>query len=803
MKTINDLKNELRWMCYDHNKKPRNPKTLAFGGHTDTNNLVSYHDATATMITHNEIKGVGVVFYGDGLVGIDLDDCIDTVDGNEVIQPYAQFLITLAESYTERSPSGKGIHILGYGKLPKALTITKIDGTNVEAYENGRYFTFTEDMISNSDAIGNIQHVIDEIYSHVTGDTQKERQEVLKPESLAPQRVSYDHDNPPSSEYMRDLYERLIDRAVGMMDRATDGDRHHMRVRAGRLMGGIAQAFRDAGRHTHSDDALIDMIYHRCVPENNQRREWKSIEAGFIHGQKSPVRLEDYYPKRRTQQVVSTVAPKKRIINEETGEVMDNPTQEKEYFLTDAGNAERFADKYSDRLRWVADDEDWIEWTGTHWRRRVNSPTIYRYALDLTNDIHHSAVRNGMIDSAIGKWAKASQSGARIKEMVNLAKSYMSVTTSQFDNHPHLLNVLNGVVDLRTGQVKPHDKEYFFTKYIPIAYNPTANRDYWLNFLRTIFSNDDELISYMQRAVGYTLTGSTDEHCLFFCYGGGGNGKSTFIKALEMITSGQDESARESYNSVADIEALLDTQRNANQANMHVYNLYKTRLAILQEMPENRKMNESLVKSLTGGDRISARELYHGYITFAPTHKMWISGNYKPRVTGTDHGIWRRLKIVPFLAQISKDKIKPTSEIEREFFENRSSILSWAIDGAIEWYKNRLGGCQAVDNATAMYRKEEDTVERFIQDRCVVGGTYRANKQDLYDVWKEWAQDEGDMTAMRKSSKWLSTQLTARFNCTYAGSGNKYIVGIGIMKDDGTAEKAPIAFSVMRTPTEA
>jgi putative DNA primase/helicase len=824
MKTIHDLKNESRWMCYDYKKRPRNPITLEVGGHTKVENLVTHEKAQYTADCTNDIKGVGIVFYGDGLVGIDLDDCYVDVDGEEQLQPYAQYLIALAESYTERSPSGKGIHILGYGKLPKALTITKIDGTNVEAYENGRYFTFTEDVVSDTNAVNDIQHVIDEIYSHAIPDANTDKQEILKPESLAPQKVVYDHDNPPSSEYMRDLYERLIERAMSIMD--TDTLKHNARLRAGRLMGGIAQAFRDAGRHTHSDEQLIDMIYHRRVPENNQRTEWKAIEDGFNRGLLHPVRLEDYYPKRRVENLIPHASPKKLNIDKETGEVIENHTEEKEYFLTDVGNARRFADRYRHTIYWVADRGHWVQWNGKYWEQ-IHNEEVQLLAEQLIVEIHESAIGSSadgskrVLDKTVAKWAIDSQSKARLTAMTDLAKAHLMIRQDKFDTYPNLVNLRNGVYDIITGKMQKHDPKLYLTMYADNDADFSKPTPFFDDFLNTIFNNDKELVGYFMKMLGYSVTGYIDEHALFFLYGMGKNGKTTAANLLDDAFGNRDTKC--SYSVNISIEALMENHTGEG-ATPQLAQLVGKRFAFANELPENRYWNEPTIKGATGGDKIVARELYKAPFEFFPTHKFWVIGNHLPKVRGSDNGIRRRIKYIPFTTTIPDEKLIPTSVIKQRFGAEMSGIVAKILTASTEWFNNRLGKCGAVDSATTEYLDSQDIYQQFIGD-CLVyderfdeldqyrkgnkivfgSGNNRQSqyvkipKSLVFKIFQEWAQEVGEMKRAKDIGQIKLTNEFGRKGICSGGDGDKYYIGVKLSPEK-TAKYAQLIASETGTP---
>jgi putative DNA primase/helicase len=299
--------------------------------------------------------------------------------------------------------------------------------------------------------------------------------------------------------------------------------------------------------------------------------------------------------------------------------------------------------------------------------------------------------------------------------------------------------------------------------------------------MQTITAHDLDLSQYIKRAVGYSVTGRTDEHCLFFAYGNGKNGKSTFMNMLSMVMG--------DYATTTSVEALLDINAKGEGASPYMARLPGKRLAMAQEMPEGRRMNESLVKSITGGDRIATRGLYKDVFEFTPSHSLWVSGNHKPRIAGTDDGIWRRLRILPFTTTIPEAQRRDSRVIEAEFYAHRTGILRWLIEGARMWYKMGLSSCRAVDDATAEYRGEEDAVARFITERCDVGATRSVSKALLYAAWREWTEDEGDKAAFAKSQRWLLRQLSARWDCTKGGNGGMSVVGIALRPEHSDTDE--------------
>lgn len=757
---LDDLKAQRRWVGFRSadDKAPMNPHTGRNASSTKPETWATFAEAM-TAQTRYGWAGVGVVLTGDGVVGIDLDDCLKQIEDGYERSKFAKYVMELAQSYTEVSVSGSGLHILGLGTVEHAVKAS-VGGDAVEVYGTARYFTFSDEWVETTPReLRSIQDAINEIVDMV--EAERERS-LHKPAPKAATTIDDDH--------LQYVWSKWRERAERIMHSATVGNRHNSRIKAGRLMGGALAALRQRGFSPMGDDEAIEYIYDLLVPDQGEQRiERRAIEDALRYGMTQP--LEIWEPKRAKNHFSPV---------HENGEIAPTTLQEAErisvYEHTDVGNGLRFADTYRHELAWVPEWETWMRWTGTHWKR-IDPAALRGMVHDLVLKMHYDAVKAGRIDNELAKWALKSQSAARIDVTPVHAQPYMRVDAEKFDTHHDMLNVANGVLNLRDGTVRPHDPELYFTKFIDVNYDDAAPTLVWQDFLDTIFAGDQELIAYIQRAVGYTLTGSTDEHCLFFCYGSGKNGKSTFMKALEMLL--------QDFGTTTQIDALLDTMGSGEGASPYLSRLVGRRLAVAQEMPENRKMNESLVKKITGGDRISTRELYKDVFEFEPTHKLWISGNHKPRISGTDDGIWRRLRIVPFVVTIPEEKRRNLSDIMASFKANMSGILQWAVLGAQMWYQSGLGSCRAVDVATSEYRGEEDAVARFINDRCELHPAAHVEKVKIYIAWKDWAEDEGDRSAQMKSQRWLLRQLGTRFGCEGGGNGRNLVLGIRLADYDG------------------
>lgn len=755
MNTLEQLKLQARWVCYRADKAPINPRTITLASTSNSDTWATYAEAVAACTEHN-LAGVGIVFNGDGLVGIDLDDCLEyDAELKEWKRPaFIRYIMNLCDSYTEVSPSKTGLHILGFGSIDRALK-TVIENFKVEVYATGRYFTYTDDVvIKEVNELVNIQFGLNELFE-LANDQQKKLIETV---------VSSSATRVPDA-WAQAVFNKSYNSALTMISQASEGMKHNTRLKASKLLGGAIAMMQEHGYTTMSVEDAVERLYEANIPDKNNRKEYKAIYDGILYGMSMPLKMPVPQATRISNFMASSIED---IAAEET---------EVEYPYTDLGNGMRFAAMFKSKLCYCSELGTWLLWNDKYWQR-VEGVVVRKLAHNCVYHMYFSAVSNSaVIDSELSKWALKSQNTSRIDAMITSAQPYLLKQASLFDNHINFINARNGIVNLLSGELLPHSAEFYFTKMLDVDYIPNARSEFWDNFIKTIFDNDIELMQYVQRAVGYSLTGRIDEHCLFFCYGTGRNGKSSFIKALELLLG--------EYCITAPIEALLESNSSGENATPQLARLMGRRIVITQEMPENKRINESLVKTITGGDRIIARELYKSAYEFIPTHKLWITGNHKPRVTGTDEGIWRRLRIVPFIIKIKDTQQISFNELIHLITVNLSAILTWAVEGSIVWNLNGLGSCSAVESATSDYRQEEDAVARFIADRCILHPAASIHKQALYLAWKEWAEDEGDRSMLSKSQRWLIRQLTSRFNCTAGGSGRTLVVGIKINEVDG------------------
>jgi putative DNA primase/helicase len=329
---------------------------------------------------------------------------------------------------------------------------------------------------------------------------------------------------------------------------------------------------------------------------------------------------------------------------------------------------------------------------------------------------------------------RKSEAKNRIDAMIGLAQSEgdVPVRLDDFDPDPMLLNTVAGTINLETGSIGIHRRSDLITKLSPIAYDPEAKCPTWNRFLDRVTTGDKELQGYLQRCVGYSLTGETSEHALFLLYGKGANGKSTFLEVLRYVLG--------DYAQTADFASFM-VSKNQTIRN-DIAKLNGARFVTATESESGKRMSESVVKQLTGGDTVSARFLFSEFFEFVPQFKLWLGTNHKPKVVGADDGIWRRIRLIPFTVQIPKEQ--QDKGLSKKLKAEAAGILNWALEGLRQWQKMGLAEPDTVTDATSEYRADQDVLQHFVDARCKTGAGQRVKGAALYASYKQWAEIAGE-----------------------------------------------------------
>jgi len=410
----------------------------------------------------------------------------------------------------------------------------------------------------------------------------------------------------------------------------------------------------------------------------------------------------------------------------------------------DYDNSVALLEKYKDMVRY-ANGRGWFVWNGHAWREDERDAEMIGLAVQVMTGLRDEALEEAKTptyyDSAIklANWANISLMENRTRAMVNGASFSKDVLINTDGLDPietnSLLNVANGIVDLKTGMLFQHDKEWLITKEIETEFDPKAECPFWEHTLELAFDGDQTLISYMKRALGYSLTGDTSEQCFFICWGeDGNNGKSTILETMQSLMG--------PYAQMSDI-LVITTPIMDNRVASSLARLPGARLVSMNEANEGQRLSEALVKQMTGGDTLQACHKYKAPFEFKPQFKLWIRTNDKPILRGTGNAMARRIKLIPFEHPIPADKRLSRTEVDRNLKDEFPGILRWCIEGAIEWYKFGLMDPEKVKLATLGYMTESDTVLQFFDECVEEGPNKKITKADLYRGYKAWSYENG------------------------------------------------------------
>lgn len=438
-----------------------------------------------------------------------------------------------------------------------------------------------------------------------------------------------------------------------------------------------------------------------------------------------------------------------------------------DYPLTDSGNAELFRRLWHRAVRYLLDKRCWIVWSGKRWEYDVGNATVRRRAL--------VSIREFVRDS---KWAAKSESSARIDAMLSMAQSLegMSLVASELDANDGILNVNNGVIDLDTQELLPHDPNYLCSHITDTDFIDSARSELWEKFLHRATGGDENFSSYLARFAGYCLGGSIGEKCFFFVYGPGDTSKSTFLNAIGRMMG--------DYCAFVNIDTWMKQQSiGGNRGDL--VRLMGCRVAISGEPNAGSRFDSSLIKQFTGGDPITFAAKYQGECTFKPKAKIVMAGNDSPAIRGGDEPLWRRMRRIPFDVQIPRDEQDRKLADKLAEPDVRSAILAWAINGLREWKRSGLGMCEAVAGSTAEYRESEDEFMQFIGDNYVITGNENdtVGSTELSVAYEEWSRRE---MAAKMSGKSIVSRLV-QLGCKKHRTRSKRLI-LGIRHHRGVGD---------------
>ena len=674
-----------------------------------------------------QYNGLGFLFTAtDQFAGLDIDNCV--VDG--VILPFAMEIIKDFNTYTEFSPSGTGVKLfIRTGWKPPLNTRQGIRTNGMELYYNWRYFTVTGKPIPGSSKdVCNCTEKLRDLYHRLL---------LLQSSELAPIKT---FEPVPLSEDFLTGVSRRNPNVAGRIEDET------LAIRCGADV--VEQLYMD--RETRVDRSRNDMyIATWLISHGYSPGQVMSVltHPTWFSGSKSRDKSSENYALTTLNRAISSVEHRKRSL----------PDARKHW--TEQGNAERLVEAFGNNLRYNAAKGGWLTWSGACWLPDVTG-TVYRHLHDVVRNLHDSVGTTQDEDAAkkILTWAYKSESHKVQANSLNIAQSLegVSIPLEAFDNSPWHFPALNGVVDLRTGNLTPHAREHYFTSTSPLSYDPSAKCPKWEESMR-LWLPDDDLRLFVQRAVGYTLTGNTSEQVFFFLHGPGSNGKSTFMLVLQGLLG---RFAKRITTEAITQHKMGNPGTTRDQA---AARLQGARMGIVSEAEQNMRLAEGWLKDMTGGGPVSTKVLYKDQSETLPTVKIWFDANYRLRAApGTTDGgdaeydaFWRRMREISFGVRV------PASKRVKDYHRlllaaEGPGILAWAVEGCLDWQENGLPIPNAVKQATQEYRAEMDTLRPFIATTLIQEDGSYVSQKELYVAYKLWASADGETTVQKRVLRdWL------------------------------------------------
>jgi putative DNA primase/helicase len=793
-----------QWVVWRSEQRGGKPTKVPYNARTgqlaESDNVATWTPYAIALAAAERFDGIGYVFSPDDpYSGVDLDDCII----EEKIAPWAEAQLLTLNSYSEVSPSGTGIKVWVEGKLPGSAKPRKekipaniippdVPGS-IEMYSERRFFTVTGWHVEGTPR--DIQYAngaLTDLY------------EQLKPTPIVLPTYTT---RTAGRKYLERWAQHKIDYAVDRVAHAVDGQRHNERYAMSRLLGGLVP------HGLATADQIARALFDANQPKTAaQRSEYKTILDGIEDGARTPLALPEEPPQPTFDDTGHACCPvHTRVLSEAksgngwvchardsstesgwcrfwwdgdgyivpqdvdpvTGEILH--TDANDFLLnahrSDTGNAECLAHVSGDDLRFCHTRDKWLIWQGSRWivdedgaaQRSMIAVVRARYrACEAIPDPDQR--KKAVV------WAIGCENNGKIEAGMNVAGSLtaFSTTIDQYDHNPMIAACIGATIDLQACVHRAVRRNDFITMQFGATYNPEATCERWIQFLGEVFDGNDEVIGYIQRAVGYSLTGDTREQKMFLLHGGGANGKSVFLDVLTTLLG--------DYAGNASFETFDANKRSESTNDLAA--LRGKRLVTVIETEDGKRLAEARVKSVTGQDPITCRFLYGEYFTYRPTYKIWLAMNHLPSIRGTDKGIWRRIQLIPFTQDFSGREDKTLSTTLHGEIDG---ILQWALEGLRQWWQRGLDTPEIVTSATAKYRSESDQTGRWITDVMVQMSNVSVTVAQAYQSYKAWCESNGE-TAMSQSK--LSRVLLEKGIDQAHPRNQRTWIGLGLRVDE-------------------
>lgn len=743
---LKQLNNWCVWKFENRNGKrtkiPFNAATGEFAKSNDKSTWSSYE----TAVNAEGVDGIGF-FFEPPYLGIDIDDIDDDLhrfkQGDKLDNIVSEFNEAF-KSYTEVSPSGNGLHIIVKGKIPG----NRRRKGNIEMYDSGRFFTMTGKNIGKYKDVTEVsEQVFKTIYNKY----------------LPNNTIKY----PTTNNYQENIHN------LSEIDVINEIYNSKQAKLFDDLMKGNYEPYYTS--HSEADMALANILAFWCAKDYSQmdsifrqsnlyRDKWDEKRKNSTYGEQTLFKAINeanniYTPKQQTDDNPLRYA---------LSRLFDNQEETKEFPIRsydDTGNADRFIDRYGHLYKHSYITNKFYIYDGQKWK--VDDRGAIRKLIDemienIKNEkvLHSEDVTEEEAREAFQKYYKKTRGTQSKKNIMNELMHRKTVTPDEFDKDDMLLNVANGYIDLTSRELYKHDINRMFSQIANTDYSEKMQPSVWLDFLNDIFAGDKAIIRYIQKALGYSLTGSTREQVMFILFGKGRNGKSIFVETIAEILG--------DYSNNMQAKSLM-VKKNDN-VNTDIARLSKARFVTSSEPNEGFRFDEGLIKQITGGDKVTARFLYAEEFEYTPKFKIWVSTNHKPIIRGTDDGIWRRLVLIPFDVQIPEEKVD--KDLKYKLLREAPAILNWMAEGAYMWMREGLELPEKLKDAGQTYRTEMDVVEQFIQEKCKRAEGVKETGKALYEEYKKWA-DENNEYKMDKNK--FGKKLKEKFRSKRMTNGVNYL----------------------------
>ncbi|MDO0983695.1 phage/plasmid primase, P4 family [Staphylococcus hominis] len=743
---LKQLNNWCVWKFENRNGKrtkiPFNAATGEFAKSNDKSTWSSYE----TAVNAEGVDGIGF-FFEPPYLGIDIDDIDDDLhrfkQGDKLDNIVSEFNEAF-KSYTEVSPSGNGLHIIVKGKIPGS----RRRKGNIEMYDSGRFFTMTGKNIGKYKDVTEVsEQVFKTIYNKY----------------LPNNTIKY----PTTNNYQENIHN------LSEIDVINEIYNSKQAKLFDDLMKGNYEPYYTS--HSEADMALANILAFWCAKDYSQmdsifrqsnlyRDKWDEKRKNSTYGEQTLFKAINevnniYTPKQEKEENPLRYA---------LSHIFDAEKKDKEYPIRsydDTGNADRFIDRYGHLYKHSYITNKFYIYDGQKWK--VDDRGAIRKLIDemiesIKNEkvLHSEDVTEEEAREAFRKYYKKTRGTQSKKNIMNELMHRKTVTPDEFDKDDMLLNVANGYVDLTSRELYKHDINKMFSQIANTDYSEKMQPAVWLDFLNDIFAGNKAVIRYIQKALGYSLTGSTREQVMFILFGKGRNGKSIFVETIAEILG--------DYSNNMQAKSLM-VKKNDN-VNTDIARLSKARFVTSSEPNEGFRFDEGLIKQITGGDKVTARFLYAEEFEYTPKFKIWVSTNHKPIIRGTDDGIWRRLVLIPFDVQIPEEKVD--KDLKYKLLREAPAILNWMAEGAYMWMREGLELPEKLKDAGQTYRTEMDVVEQFIQEKCKRAEDVRETGKALYEEYKKWA-DENNEYKMDKNK--FGKKLKEKFRSKKMNNGVNYL----------------------------